>query len=251
MAAQSGIPLDQCPTCLSKLENIDGYWGRVNGTYRYNGEEHPCDCEQQIALRKHYLVSGIPDQYQRLDWTDFRDQSVKDDLALYLGNWESFRLQGMGLEFSSPQLGTGKTFCATYVAKELVKRGVKAYFMPFLEVVSLYQEELDERKIIEDRLKGDTALVLDEVVPPYTGPQAHFFAAKLEEIVRHRTNFNRVTIMTTNLDPGQLHHNYPRVYSLLEAKQVRIELAGDDARQSIIKPQNLAMVAAREVRPIT
>jgi DNA replication protein DnaC len=123
--------------------------------------------------------------------------------------------------------------------------------MPFLEVVSLYQEELDERKIIEDRLKGDTALVLDEVVPPYTGPQAHFFAAKLEEIVRHRTNFNRVTIMTTNLDPGQLHHHYPRVYSLLEAKQVRIELAGDDARQSIIKPQNLAMVAAREVRPIT
>lgn len=251
MARTSGIPLDQCPTCLSKLEYHGDIWGRENGTYIYKGVEHDCDCETQIELRKHYLLANIGDQYQRLDWSDFRDEDVKTDVAAYLENWTAFKLQGMGIEFASPQLGTGKTFCATNVAKELIKRGERAYFIPFGEVLSLYQTDSEHRDLIENRLRDINILVLDEVVPPWTDAQGQFFASKFEEIIRHRTNFNRVTIVTTNLTEQNLRYHYPRPYSLLEAKQFRVVLEGEDARQFMVRNRNLDMAANQEVAPIT
>jgi DNA replication protein DnaC len=224
---------------------------RVGGTYTYKGTLYVCDCETQMLLYRHYLAANIGVQYQRLDWADFRDQEVRESVTAYLANWEAAKLQGMGLEFSSPQLGTGKTFAATHVGKELVKRGEKVYFYPFLELISLYQRPIEEREDEESRLRNSTVLILDEVLPPHTSAQKEHFAAKLEELVRFRTNFNRVTIMTTNLTPERLMEVYPRPYSLLEAKQFRFELEGDDARRGEIKKRNLSMIGLGEVAPIT
>lgn len=253
LANLSGIPLDQCPTCLSRLVTLpDGTYGRENGTYRYAGEDRACDCDTQISLRKHYLLAGIGDQYMRLDWEkDYRDEDIKTDVGTYLESWANFKLQGMGVEFSSPALGVGKTFAATHVGKELIKRGERVYFTPFLEIIGLYDKEESERRELEHRLKEISVLILDEVVPPYTEAQGKLFSSKFEEIIRDRTNFNRVTIMTTNLTPVRLLEHYPRPYSLLAAKQCRIEMTGEDARQSIVKTRNISMIANNEIAPIT
>jgi DNA replication protein DnaC len=250
--ALASVPLDQCPTCQSKIHyhDADTYY-RINGTYRYKGEEHECDCDTQILLRKHYLAANIGDQYQRLNWDDFRDQKVREEVNTYLDNWRTIRLQGMGLEFASPGLATGKTFAATYVAKELIKRGERVWFHPFIELIGLYQQPEQERVEIEARLRNSSVLILDEVLPPNTFAQGQLFAAKLEELIRFRTNFNRVIIMTTNLEPDELHEYYPRVYSLIEAKQLRIFLSGDDARRTVIRDNNLRMLMEGEVAPIT
>lgn len=170
---------------------------------------------------------------------------------MFLDKWQSFKLHGMGLEFSSPNLGVGKTFAATHVGKELIKRSEKVMFMPFLEIIGLLGREADFRTTAEDRLRDTTVLILDEVVPPISVAQGNFFSTKFEELIRHRTNFNRVTIMTTNLTPDRLHEHYPRTYSLLEAKQLRIEMGGKDARQDYIGMENIELVANGEVRPIT
>lgn len=257
LAAKSGIPLSQCPTCLSKEEVLttpEGgeYFGREYGTYTLDGIAYPCDCDQQINLRKHYLLANIGDQYQRLNWdTDYTDLDVKDDVQTYLDAWPNLKLQGMGLELSSPKLGVGKTFTATHVAKELIKRGERVYFMPFYEMVGVYALPVEERRPLEQRLIECSVLVLDEVIAPNTEAQSNLFSTKFEELIRTRTNWNRVNIMTTNLTPAKLHDVYPRLYSLLEAKQFRIEMDGEDARQYLVKPRNLKMVANREVRPIT
>jgi hypothetical protein len=257
MASKTGIPLSQCPTCLSKEEHLttpDGgeYYGREYGTYVIDGVSHPCDCDDQINLRKHYLLSNIGDQYQRLNWDrDYPDLDVKDDIQTYLDAWPNLKLQGMGLEFSSPKLGVGKTFAATYVAKELIKLGERVYFMPFYEMVGVYALPVEERWATEQRLAECTVLVLDEVVAPNTEAQANLFSSKFEELIRTRTNFNRVNIMTTNLTPEKLHAIYPRIYSLLSAKQFRIEMDGEDARELVVKPRNIRMAANREIRPIT
>lgn len=249
MAKNSGIPLNQCPTCLSKIERIDeSVWGRTSGTYKYNGQEFQCKCEEQIALRTAYLGANIGEQYQRLDWKDFRDEETRDNVDSYLANWNTLRLQGIGLEFSSPQLGTGKTFCASHIGKELIKKGATVWFIPFLEVIGLFRNE--DGKEMEKRLRDSTVLILDEVVPYYSEAQGELFRSKLEEIIRHRTNFNRVTIMTTNLTPEKLHAAYPRSYSLLDAKQIRITLEGEDARQGMVKEKNLQMMINGEIRPI-
>lgn len=252
IARRSGIPLSQCPTCLSKpIEVEEGVVGWENGTYRFRGKEYGCDCETQKQLRKHYLIANIGDQYQRLDWNDYSNADVKKVVAMYLEKWDGFRLNGMGLEFASPALGVGKTFGATYVGKELIKRGEKVFFSPFLEVISALTRQHPDAEEYERRLYDSTVLILDEVIPPWTLPQANLFAGKFEELIRNRTNFNRVTIMTTNLTEEQLFEHYPRTYSLLQAKQVRIVLKGSDARQGLIARENLELVMNDEVRPIT
>ncbi len=56
--------------------------------------------------------------------------------------------------------------------------------------------------------------------------------------------------MTTNLTPDALRDHYPRPYSLLEAKQLRIEMAGSDARKNFISLENIELVANGECRPL-
>jgi DNA replication protein DnaC len=257
LAKLTGIPLSQCPTCLSREEHLTtpnggDYYGRTYGTYSIDGVEYECDCDEQINLRKHYLLANIGDQYQRLNWQrDYRDEEVKDAIQAYLDAWQTLKLQGMGLEFASPKLGVGKTFAATHVGKELIKRGERVYFLPFYEMVGVYSLPVEERRPIEQRLTDCSVLVLDEVIAPNTEAQSNLFSGKFEELIRTRTNFNRVNIMTTNLTPARLHEIYPRIYSLLSAKQFRIEMDGEDARELIVKSRNIKMVANNEVRPIT
>jgi DNA replication protein DnaC len=253
IARKSGVPLNQCPTCLAREIEVDeGTYGWENGTYRYKGDEHLCDCDWQMQLRKHYLLANIGDQYQRLNWDDFNgSEAVKDAVAIYLEKWNRAKLNGMGMEFSSPNLGVGKTFAATHVGKELVKRGEAVFFLPFLEVIGLLSRETDIRQSLNNRLRDTTVLILDEVVPAISVAQHALFSRQFEELIRHRTNFNRVTIMTTNLKPQELHEQYPRTYSLLEAKQIRVEMSGGDARQTFIAHENLELMANDEVRPIT
>lgn len=249
MARSGGIPLSQCPTCLSTDIEIDeNTHGREFGSYRYRGQDHPCDCEVQMLLRRHYLLAGIGDQYQRLDWRDFRGSpDARDAVALFLTKWQGFKLNGMGLEFSSPRLGVGKTFAATHVGKELVKQGESVYFVRFLSAVRALIEERDE----EERIRDTPVLILDEIVPAMSEAQGDLFAMKLEELIRFRTDYNRVNIITTNLTPEKLNEAYPRTYSLLAAKQIRVEMTGDDARQTFIERENLELIANGEVRPIT
>lgn len=253
LARMSGVPLDQCPTCGGKEQEIPGSAGVMefrSGTYRYRGEEHFCDCQAQMALRARYLLANIGDQYMRLDWADYDGPDrVRRDVANYLDQWQDFKINGMGLEFGGKGLGIGKTFGATYVGKELVKRGQKVYFIPFVDVISAYQR--DDHQALEDTLRGVTYLILDELLPPYSEAQHALYAFKLEALIRHRTNFNLPTIITTNLSRDELDDYYPRTYSLLEAKQMRIDMSGVDARRNRIAEENLELAANGEVRPIT
>jgi DNA replication protein DnaC len=247
-----GKSLAVCPTCgSSRLDVDEDNYGWEEGTYLLDGVEHRCDCQTQLDLFIHYTLANIGDQYQRLNWKDFSgSQAAKDAVALYLDKWEKAKLNGMGLEFSSPNLGVGKTFAATTIAKELIKKGERVYFLPFLEVVEILAHSKD-RSPQETRLRDTPVLVLDEVVPAITAAQRELFASKFEEVIRHRTNYNLVTIMTTNLTPDELHDEYPRAYSLLAAKQIRIEMKGQDARQGVRELRNEELLANDEVEPIT
>lgn len=254
LANQLGIPLDQCPTCLNKAIQVeDGVYGFENGVYRYRGLTHECDCQEQMQLRKHYMLAAIPDQYMRLAWSDFRagNEEMKDKVATYLDKWHSFKLHGMGLELASPNLGVGKTFAATYVGKELLKRGESVFFTTFLEIVSVLTRQHQHWEKLETRMYESTVLILDEIGSPDTAPQATLFSSKLEELIRNRTNYNRVNIITTNMTDEQMWETYPRTYSLLAPKVLRIVFEGGDARQEYLAEENLILALYEEVRPIT
>jgi DNA replication protein DnaC len=132
-----------------------------------------------------------------------------------------------------------------------VKRGESVYFIDFRDVIALLNKDQETRNAQEERIRETTVLILDEVVAGISFAQGNLFATKFEELIRYRTNFNRITLMTTNLTPEKLYEEYPRAYSLLEAKNKRIELAGEDARQDFIKWENEELAMNGEVRPIT
>lgn len=254
LAAMSGVPLNVCPTCLTPEalvpEHSEDEPDLDTRIYRFRGDEHFCDCAAQIALRARYLLANIGEQYMRLDWDDYdRSDDVRSSVSAYLSNWESFKINGMGVEFGGKGLGVGKTFGATHVGKEMVKHGQQVYFIHFVDVVSAYQRE--DSQSFEDKLKSVTYLILDELLPPISDSQHSLFASRLESLIRHRTNFNLPTIITTNLMTEELDKHYPRTYSLLAAKQLRIDMTGVDARRNRIAEENMELVLNGEVRPIT
>lgn len=253
LAQMSGVPLDVCPTCGGKEEVIPNSGGIVefrSGTYQYMGEENFCDCQAQIALRSRYLLANIGEQYMRLDWNNYvGPEDVRSMVELYLDKWKEFKINGMGIEFGGSGLGIGKTFAATHIGKEMVKRGQSVFFVPFVEMVSAF--EGDKGAEIEERIRTTTYVILDELLPPHSERQRQFYATRLEAMIRHRTNYNLPTIITTNLSEDELTEVYPRTYSLLASKQVRVDMSGEDARIKKIAKENLELVANGEVRPIT
>ena len=243
---------NECPTCGAKANEVAPgvtEWG--NSTYHYLGKDHPCDCEEQEALFRHYLLAHIPQEYMKLgaeDW--FGDPDALETALTYLKNWSNIRKHGMGLGFYSKTQGTGKTFLACYLARELVKRGESVYYVSFRDIVGTYELPYEARKDEEDRLRNCTVLILDDIAPPTSNAQHILFAAKFEELIRYRSNYNKVTILTTNLTPEELDEIYPRTYSLLAAKEKSVQINGEDARREYLNNLNTELVINEENRPI-
>ena len=249
---------DECPTCGSRRTEVApniGIYDWPESTYCFDGETHDCHCADQVSLYRHYLLARIPQEYMILDTSDW-DRKASDLKALeaaedYLENWDSLRRYGMGMGFYSETQGTGKTFLAMWIAKSLLKRGESVYCTYFRDMVNVFELPIEERKDEEARLKDCTVLVLDEIARPISSGQHGLFAEKFEAIVRYRSNYNKVTILTTNLTPEELDDLYPRTYSLLHAKERSIQVQGKDARRKHVWDLNKYLAENGEARPIT
>lgn len=243
-----GRGLDYCPTCKSKI-NDDETAAQIAPMYRYRDEYYPCDCRAQIALFARYLLARIPEEYMRLDWSDYDGSPpAREFVDNYLTKWNNYRDHGFGAEFGGPKMGIGKTFAATHIGKELVKHRQQVYFIPFVEMVSAFERENGED--IEKKIRMTPYVIIDDIMPPVSERQKNFYHTRFEAIIRHRTNYNLPTIITTNLTSEELSRYYPRTYSLLAAKQKRIDMDGEDFR-AYIGFENLELAENGEVRPIT
>lgn len=244
--------LDVCPTCGGREERMEEgaipQWKSPG--YTFNGKHHDCDCRLQLMLYSRYLLANIGTQYMRLDWDDFSgvkdaDRWVRD----YIKNWQGFLAHGFGLTFASKSQGVGKTWAATHIGKELIKKRQKVYFLDFVEMVNAFC--VDDKEI-EQRMRDTTFLILDDVRSGISERQTDLYALKFEVVVRHRTNFNLPTLFTTNLTTTEFEEAFPRIYSLIAPKQNWIGMNGVDYRKlSTTAEQTAEMIARGEVRPIT
>ncbi len=235
----------KCPVCLG------------TGKYRYLGVEYDCPDDDyghiMLRLAKLYWLHNIPLQYQDLIWDEYPHPVAKDVVERYLANFELLRLSGAGLIFTSKDLGVGKTWGATHVLKERVKQGTDGWFANFFEVKGYYDIVDDaERSYKIRRVQEAELLVLDEVVKPYTEAQKRFYSDKLEELIRPRQNANFPTIITTNMTLDELDDTFPRVFSLIFANGIDIELQGVDARTNgTVWKKTSELKMNGETRPIT
>ena len=243
--------LGACPVCSGV------------GRYTYLGEEYECPegpggVHVAKRLSMLYFLHNIPMGYQNLVWEEWPTETptqreAKVSMDLYVENFTRFSLNGVGLTFFSKGLGTGKTWGATATLKRLVKAGVDGWFAPFYEVKSYYEiGDKAERDFKINRVKEAELLVLDEVRMPGSEAQKNFYADRLEELVRPRTDNNYATIITTNMTPEELEDTYPRVFSLMSAKNLIIELDGSDYRLGTgIWARNVESGQNAEALPIT
>lgn len=230
-----------CPTCQKK------------GVYRWQGQDHVCDCEYQLQLHKHYLAAGIGMTYQRLDWEDYTGPpEAVDKLLKYMDLRDSFLHRGMGLYFMG-SYGTGKTMLANLALKELVKDGYRCWATTFSQTVEMFTagwSDKAEQAYFQQKFINSQVLLLDDLGKELTGTRLKLAETTFDAILRQRVQAGRATIITTNMTPADLEEGYgSAALSLVREKSIELTFAGDDFRGSA-NSREVAEVLAGEIRPI-
>lgn len=247
---RGGDPTKYCPTCATV------------GTYTWKGEEHRCDCVQQLHLHMHYLNAGIGVTYQRLSREDYQGKTEIDELFdTYVGNHWAYVNRGVGLFFTG-DYGTGKTMVANLMLKEFVKRGYTCYATTFAQMIEMYTagwKKASEQRMFEKRFKESQVLLLDDVGRDWMmsqelnksgGRRSTLEESTFDTILRTRVQFGRPTFITTNLVEEELQDSYGgAVLSLLSEKSIMKQFVGDDFRPKATS-RELQEIEAEEVRPI-
>lgn len=231
-----------CPTCGGRQK------------YNLDFETHDCDCVVQKKLQQHYFAANIGREYHDICLKDFEgpdsEQMVKA-VSTYLEHFTDNFHYGLGLTFNGP-FGTGKTFAMTCVLKELIKLGEDVYFTTFEELINVWGkswQDDDAKKTLERRLKTASVLGLDEL---RTDPRnaGGFLANGLDSVIRHRTANLLPTLVTTNMKPEEELDQFGKVYSLLAAKNERVQTHGHDRRMREVRNRNHELAKRGERRPI-
>lgn len=239
---QEMYPPGGCPTCDGRK------W------YRLDFVQHDCDCQYQIMLQKHYFRANIGREYhdiclQHFDGPD--SENVVPVVRDYLSKFEDNFHYGLGLTFTGPY-GTGKTFAMTCVLKELVKQGRSVYFIPFEQLINVWGDSWHDAQakfMLEKRLKGVEVLGLDEL---RTDPRnsSGFLANGLDSVLRYRTANLLPTLVTTNMTSEMEKSEFAKVYSLLAAKNTRVQTNGHDRRMLEVRQRNHELKERGERRPV-
>lgn len=235
----------ECPVC------------RGTNKYKFQGTEYECPDDDlghpMLRLAKVYWLANIGLQYQQLDFANWHHPEFREDIEGYIEKYEFLRLSGVGITLYSKALGVGKTWAATYILKELVKKGTEGWFVPFWEIMNYKDiEDWAEKNYKVKKLQETELVVIDDIKMPYSDRQREYFGDKLEEFIRPRTDSNLPTIITTNMSEKQLESQYPRIFSLMCAKNMFLELTGTDARVSgNVWKENIELAMNEETRPIT
>lgn len=231
-----------CPTCGDR------------GFYNLDFKTYECDCEIQKLLQRHYLAANIGREYHDICLDDFAGDDASTVVAAastFIEKFDDNMHYGLGLTFSGP-FGTGKTFAMICVLKELIKRGVKVYFITFDELINIWGKSWQDdqaKNMLERKLKAAQVLGLDEL---HTDKRnvGGFLSAGLDSVIRHRTANLLPTLITTNMKPEQELDQFGRVYSLLAAKNTRVRTNGHDRRMREVRVRNFELAARGERRPI-
>lgn len=197
-------PIDlACPSCAgSGWLRLD-----VGPGHQDFGRLIECACGL-VALRKASLyraASRIPAEYADLGLETYPDRRIAADIA----DWW-YEPQSPWLVLAG-DLGVGKTGLAIGLVKKALASGKSALYRPFVELLSDIRatfrtrdaSEPDEADLV-GACKSVEVLALDDIgAERCTG----WAQERLFEILNHRYNERRRTILTTNLGPADMEEH--------------------------------------------
>lgn len=132
--------------------------------------------------------------------------------------------------------GLGKTFLSTAIAKVVSEKGYSVVYDTVSSVLSAFETQKFSRDADEAEQASSRArqildcdlLILDDLG---TEMPTAFSVSALYTVVNSRLRSGRKTIISTNLDPGQLRSRYgQQLASRLEGEYLWLEFLGQDIR---------------------
>lgn len=226
-----------CPSCGKN----DGEY--VDGHVEIDGEVYTCNCQDQLQRYKHYLNSGIGLNYQLLGWKDFHgDKAALAKSIEYVSSLKANIEAGIGLFYTSPVYGCGKTMLASLVLKECVLAGYKSYSTTFMDMISSMKagwKDAEYAKWYKTRVDSAQILLIDDVgkeLMAGSGFNNDYSKQILDGIMRTRNQQSKPTFITTNLAFGDMERIYGGALgSLIVESTMGIEVGGEDYRPKTIK----------------
>jgi len=168
------------------------------------GKVVECACGLVVKRRADVLFgrSRIPAEYADLDLSTYPDRRIAADV---LGWWSNLPSPWLVL---AGDLGVGKTGLAIGVIKRALAEGKSAIFRPLVELLSDIRATYrtrdastpDEADMVGSLKAVDVVAIDDLGAERATG----WAQERLFEILNHRYNERRRTVLTTNLGPGEL-----------------------------------------------
>lgn len=191
-----------------------------------------CACGLVASRRAsvYRAASRIPAEYADLDLTTYPDKRIASDVADWWYERPAPWLVLIG------DIGVGKTGLAIGVVKKAIAAGRSALYRPFGELLtdiratfrSQDASEPDEAALL-GALKGADLVALDDLG---SGKATGWAQDRLFEILNHRYNERRSTILTTNLGPAELEeHVGDRIVSRINGMGWIYQIVGENLRE--------------------
>jgi DNA replication protein DnaC len=185
-----------------------------------------------VAKRKAEQLFGrsrIPAEYADLDLSTYPDRKIASDVADWWHERPGAWLLLVG------DLGVGKTGLTIGLVKKALAEGRSTLFRPLVEVLSDIRTTYQTRDAtapaeaeMVGALKTVEVLALDDIgAERCTG----WAQERLFEVLNHRYNERRATILTTNLGPAEMRdHLGERVVARIDGMAWVYEILGSNLR---------------------
>lgn len=217
-----------CPRCKGSG------WLRLNLEVGSADFGHILECQCGIVASRRASIyraaSRIPAEYADLDLTTYPDRKIASDVA----DWW-YELPSPWLVLAGG-LGVGKTGLTIALVKKCLSEGRPALFRPNVELLSdiraTYRtrdgNEPDEAALI-GACKSVDLLALDDIGSERVTGWAQ---ERVYEILNHRYNERRRTILVTNLGPEELEdHLGERIMARIRGMGWVYEIIGPNLRE--------------------
>lgn len=203
---------------VSSCKKCDGYG------YIEKAEVEACTCMQLFKYVKDLFYSKIPKDYWLITQSNIK---IKNKYKLFLEDYikhlNNAIQKGLGVVFSGPQRGIGKTSSACIIGKEAIQNGYDVFYVIAQNIID---DRFSEEHQIEERIKQSDLLIIDELDKIIMKSESNI-PKQLENLLRIILPNKKSVIICTNFEEKEIEERF-EITSLINRYMEFIPMVGKD-----------------------